>query len=58
MPRRRRERHPTGTGEADNLYGDDGNDILRAGAENDYVYGGKGTDTLSGGPGSNKVYQD
>ncbi|MFI0816169.1 calcium-binding protein [Streptomyces sp. NPDC021098] len=46
----------TGTGEADNLYGDDGNDILRAGADNDYVYGGKGNDTLYGEDGNDTMY--
>ncbi|MEU0838802.1 calcium-binding protein [Streptomyces sp. NPDC005962] len=46
----------TGTGDADNLYGDDGDDILRAGADNDFVYGGKGNDTLYGEDGNDTMY--
>ncbi|MFE2495507.1 calcium-binding protein [Streptomyces scopuliridis] len=46
----------TGTGEINTLYGDDGNDILRAGGDNDEVYGGKGNDKLYGEEGNDTMY--
>ncbi|MBH5333702.1 calcium-binding protein [Streptomyces pactum] len=46
----------TGTGEQNALFGDDGNDILRAGGDNDQVYGGRGNDTLYGEDGDDTMY--
>ncbi|MFE9889051.1 calcium-binding protein [Streptomyces scopuliridis] len=46
----------TGTGEINALYGDDGNDILRAGGDNDEVYGGQGNDKLYGEEGNDTMY--
>ncbi|MFH8369640.1 calcium-binding protein [Streptomyces sp. NPDC018031] len=46
----------TGTGDINALYGDDGNDVLRAGGENDEVYGGRGNDRLYGEDGADTMY--
>lgn len=46
----------TGTGTINALYGDDGNDVLRAGAGADEVYGGRGHDTLYGEDGDDTMY--
>ncbi|KAF4408064.1 calcium-binding protein [Streptomyces lycii] len=46
----------TGTGDINALYGDDGDDILRAGSDNDLVYGGRGHDTLYGEGGNDTMY--
>ncbi|MFE4699763.1 calcium-binding protein [Streptomyces sp. NPDC056738] len=48
----------TGTASAQDpgLYGDDGNDVIRAGAGADLVYGGKGDDKLYGDGGNDTIY--
>jgi Ca2+-binding RTX toxin-like protein len=41
----------TGSGQADQLYGEDGNDLIEAGAGNDYLNGGLGDDWICGDDG-------
>jgi Ca2+-binding RTX toxin-like protein len=43
---------------ADDLSGDEGNDIVRGGAGDDYLDGGTGTDELDGGDGQDWIYGD
>jgi|GEM_PF-5849683 len=42
-------------GQGDNLYGDNGNDVIAAGAGHDYLSGGDGNDTLSGEDGDDQI---
>jgi Ca2+-binding RTX toxin-like protein len=40
------------------LYGEDGDDVIDAGADDDYIEGGKGNDTLLGGDGNDRLDED
>ncbi|MGW2635001.1 calcium-binding protein [Streptomyces chattanoogensis] len=46
----------TGTGEENNLHGDDGNDVLHGQGGADVLYGGKGNDTLYGEAGNDTLW--
>ncbi|MEU5689641.1 calcium-binding protein [Streptomyces venezuelae] len=46
----------TGTGEANNLHGEDGNDVLHGQAGADVLYGGKGNDKLYGEAGNDTLW--
>ncbi|WP_328669655.1 calcium-binding protein [Streptomyces sp. NBC_00328] len=46
----------TSTGHQNDLYGDDGNDVIHAGAGADFVYGGRGNDKLYGDSGNDTIY--
>ncbi|MFD5515797.1 calcium-binding protein [Streptomyces sp. NPDC127066] len=46
----------TSTAHQNDLYGDDGNDVIHAGAGADFVYGGRGNDKLYGDSGNDTIY--
>ncbi|MFE2534650.1 calcium-binding protein [Streptomyces sp. NPDC059371] len=46
----------TSTGHQNDLYGDDGNDVVHAGAGADFVHGGRGDDKLYGDSGNDTIY--
>ncbi|MET9406918.1 calcium-binding protein [Streptomyces sp. NPDC002935] len=46
----------TSTGHPNELFGDDGNDVIHAGADADFVYGGRGNDKLYGDGGNDTIY--
>jgi Ca2+-binding RTX toxin-like protein len=46
----------TGTGVADTIYTDDGNDTVNGGAGNDIIYSGAGNDIIDGGVGNDYIY--
>lgn len=45
----------TGTGNADKIYGEDGNDTISAGDADDFIDGGNGADSLSGDAGKDNI---
>jgi Ca2+-binding RTX toxin-like protein len=46
----------TGTGVADTIYTDDGNDTISSGAGDDIIDSGAGNDTVNGGAGNDYIY--
>ena len=43
-------------GRADTIDGEEGNDVINAGAGNDQIYGGEGQDIIDAGPGRDRIF--